>query len=286
MRRTTRLKWTWITSDQIVPVQRHQRRLKGPQARKHGIGNARDLFMTLERSEQFDAVIVADRLHSVKSAIANSAFGRACVKVPKAVYLSLAGFAGTVATLGLISFSVGNVIAHQGYERIAFATPAASSRLIRQNEVAHFGNRVRDAFGIQDSVANEFADWILEASERQGIKPELLASLVVTESSFRKTAQSNVGAIGPAQVRPEYWGEFCGARGQLHDPEQNVYCGAQVLSHMLDRCEGDMNCALAAYNVGPHARDHRNEAANRYVKKIDRYLTSLEAPNAETNPAL
>ena len=242
--------------------------------------------MTLERSEQFDAVTVAKRLHTFKRAVANTALGQACTKLPKAVYLSLAGFAGTIATLGIISFSVGNVIAHQGYERIAFATPAATSRLIRQKEVAHFGNRVSDAFGIQDSVANEFADWILEASERQGIKPELLASLVVTESSFRKTAQSHVGAIGPAQVRPEYWGEFCGARGQLHDPEQNVYCGAQILSHMLDRCDGDMNCALAAYNVGPYARDHRNEAASRYVKKIDRYLTTLEAPIADVNPAL
>ncbi|XOV84564.1 MAG: lytic transglycosylase domain-containing protein [bacterium] len=242
--------------------------------------------MTQQRSEQIDAVTVADRLHKVKRAVVKTALGQACMKMPKAVYLSLAGFAATVGLLALISFSVGNVIAHQGYERIAFATPAATSRLIRQKEVAHFGNRVSDAFGIQGSVANEFADWILEASERQGIKPELLASLVVTESSFRKTAQSHVGAIGPAQVRPEYWGEFCGARGQLHDPEQNVYCGAQILSHMLDRCEGDMNCALAAYNVGPYARDHRIEAANRYVQKIDRYLTSLEAPGIEANPAL
>jgi len=242
--------------------------------------------MTHERSEQIDAVTVADRLHFVKGVIANTALGQACARLPKAVYLSVAGFAATIVTLALISFSVGNVIAHQGFERIVFATPAATSRLIRQKEVAHFGNRVSDAFGIQGSIANEFADWILEASERQGIKPELLASLVVTESSFRKTVQSHVGAIGPAQVRPEYWGDFCGARDQLHDPEQNVYCGAQVLSHMLDRCEGDMSCALAAYNVGPYARDHRNEAANRYVKKIDRYLTSLEAPGIEANPAL
>lgn len=242
--------------------------------------------MTHERSEQFDAVTVADRLVSIRRAIRNSALGLACARTPKAVFLSLAGFAATVVTLALISFSVGNVIAHQGYERIAFAMPAATSRLIRQKEVAHFGNRVSDAFGIQGSIANEFADWILEASERQGIKPELLASLVVTESSFRKTAQSHVGAIGPAQVRPEYWGDFCGARDQLHDPEQNVYCGAQVLSHMLDRCEGDMTCALAAYNVGPYARGHRDEAANRYVKKIDRYLTTLEGPSIDGNPAL
>lgn len=242
--------------------------------------------MTLRQSGKIDAVVLKQRLYDLRLMPRKSVLGQACVQVPKAVYLSLAGFGALIASLALISFSIGNVIAHQGYEKLAFATPAATSRLIRQNEVAHFGNRVSDAFGIQDSVATEFADWILEASERQGIKPELIASLVVTESSFRKTARSHVGAIGPAQVRPEYWGEFCGARGQLHDPEQNVYCGAQVLSHMLERCEGDMSCALAAYNVGPYARDHRNEAADRYVRKVDGYLTTLESPTVSTSPAL
>lgn len=242
--------------------------------------------MTLRQSGKFDAVVLKQRLCDLRLMLRESALGQACVQVPKGVYLSFAGFGALIVSLALVSFSIGNVIAHQGYEKLAFATPAATSRLIRQNEVAHFGSRVSDAFGIQDSVATEFADWILEASERQGITPELIASLVVTESSFRKTAQSHVGAIGPAQVRPEYWGDFCGARGQLHDPEQNVYCGAQVLSHMLERCEGDMSCALAAYNVGPYAQDHRNEAADRYVRKVDGYLTTLESPTVSTSPAL
>ena len=105
------------------------------------------------------------------------------------------------------------------------------------------------------------------------IAPELLASLVVTESSFRKSVRSNVGAVGPTQVRPDYWGNFCGA-SDLTDPEQNVYCGAQVLSHLLERCDGDQACALAAYNVGPYAK--REAAARRYLNKIDRYLTTLE----------
>ena len=39
----------------------------------------------------------------------------------------------------------------------------------------------------------------------------LLASLVLIESSFRKDAVSHVGAIGPAQVRPEMWSSFCGS---------------------------------------------------------------------------
>ncbi len=182
-------------------------------------------------------------------------------------------FVVLVGGLMTLSYTISNVVVHQGYETVALATPAADGRLIRQAEVTQFGNRVSSAFGIQNQVATEFADWILEASERQQLSPELLASLVVTESSFRKSARSHVGAIGPAQVRPEYWSDFCGTQ-DLHDPEQNVYCGAQVLSHLIERCEGDKVCALSAYNIGPYSK--RTRAAERYVNKIDRYLSSFE----------
>ncbi len=180
---------------------------------------------------------------------------------------------GAVSVIWVVSFSVGNVLVQPGMVEISLAKPAATGRLIRQNEVAYFGSKVSNAFGVRHDVANEFADWILEASERQSISPELLASLVVTESSFRKSVRSHVGAIGPAQVRPEYWGNFCGD-AELTDPEQNVYCGAQVLRHLLERCEGDQTCALAAYNVGPYGQ--REAAAQRYVNKVDHYLSTLQ----------
>ncbi len=193
--------------------------------------------------------------------------------LPNSIYWSLAGVAAMVFGLLTVSFTISNVIANKKVVEYALAKPATVGRLMRQTEVAHFGNKVSNAFGISDQVAEEFADWIIEASERQELAPELLASLVLTESSFRKSVRSNVGAVGPAQIRPDYWGDFCGD-SELTDPEINVYCGAQVLSHLLERCDGDQGCALAAYNVGPYA--DRQAAAERYLKKIDRYLTSLE----------
>jgi hypothetical protein len=158
------------------------------------------------------------------------------------------------------------VAAPQGYERIAFAIPAAEySHRPWQAEVDEFGDRVAQAFGVRRSTANEFASWILEASARQDLEPELLASLVHTESTFRKEALSPVGAIGPAQVRPIFWSSFCGSSNLL-DPAENIYCGAQVLSHLRDRC-GDDVCALEAYNIGMYSE--QVQAARRYVAKID-----------------
>ena len=155
---------------------------------------------------------------------------------------------------------------------VAFAKPKIG-QLSYDVEVANLGGRISSAFGIQRVKAEEFSHWFIEASQRQGISPDVLASLVLTESSFRKNVRSPVGAVGPAQVRPDYWAAFCG-QDHLNDPEQNVYCGAQVLGHLLERCAGDLACALGSYNVGPNARKGR--AAARYVAKIDLHLERLE----------
>lgn len=172
-----------------------------------------------------------------------------------------------LVSAGLATSIVVNVAAPQGYERVAFAVPAAEHVNVPwQAEVNAFGHKVSQAFGVRRSTANEFASWILEASERQQLEPDLLASLVHTESTFRKDALSPVGAVGPAQVRPNYWSRFCGS-SNLQDPAENIYCGAQVLSHLRERCGGD-RCALHAYNVGIHSSEI--QAGRRYVAKIDR----------------
>lgn len=182
-------------------------------------------------------------------------------------HLALIGL--LAATALVVSFNGTN----KGYERIAFALPAVEHTNVPwHSEVDAFGHKVSQAFGVRRHTATEFAGWILEASERQGLEPELLASLVLTESSFRKDVVSHVGAIGPAQVRPEYWSGFCGS-SDLLDPAENIYCGAQVLSHLMDRCGDDTGCALTAYNIGPYGEE--KQAGRRYVSKVGRYRETL-----------
>jgi soluble lytic murein transglycosylase-like protein len=138
-----------------------------------------------------------------------------------------------------------------------------------------FAVQVERVFGVRAEVAEEFSPWILEASTRHELNPALIASVVFTESSFRKHVTSHVGAIGPAQVRP-YWKDFCGSTS-LSDPDENIYCGAQILSHFKQDCGAD-TCALAAYNVGPRNTDHElfGEPGRRYVNKIDRHLARFD----------
>lgn len=165
---------------------------------------------------------------------------------------------------------------------VPLALPVASAGAWEQERTSFAAKLVR-GYGIEEAVAAEFTDWILEASVRQRLAPELVASLVMTESTFRKNVRSSMGAVGPAQVRADLWGGFCG--GSLFDPEQNVYCGAQILAHYMEACARVSDpdpqqaelCALRSYNVGFGNRDNVYflEAAARYVAKIDRYRMPL-----------
>ena len=157
---------------------------------------------------------------------------------------------------------------------IALQIPISLSRQSFEQEVSPLANQISTAFGIDQEKAMEFGGWILEASDRQNLPTELLASLIFTESSFRKHVSSSVGAIGPAQVRPDLWSDFCGGT-DLYDPEQNIYCGAQVLRHFYERCEDNFDCALSAYNVGLNGTN--KFAANRYLRKVDLHIRQLTA---------
>ena len=164
-----------------------------------------------------------------------------------------------------------NLLSHQGYQRVAFAKPALPS-VGWDERVAEFGDKLGQAFGLEPGPAVEFAGWILEAADRQRLEPELIASLVQVESHFRKRVRSHAGAVGPAQVKPRYWSEFCGG-DDLTNPRYNIHCGAQVLAHLMELCGGG-ECALAAYNVGMNST--RKQAGRRYVSKVGHRLLQLK----------
>lgn len=206
---------------------------------------------------------------------------KSSVRRAQALWLAVPGFLRVLGSLHLLLIGALAITAvvvafngtDRGHERIAFALPAVEHINVPwHSEVDAFGHKVSQAFGVRRNTATEFAGWILEASERQGLEPELLASLVLTESSFRKDVVSHVGAIGPAQVRPDYWSGFCGSKDLL-DPAENIYCGAQVLSHLLDRCGDDTGCALTAYNIGLYGDEKK--AGRRYVTKVGAYRETL-----------
>lgn len=129
---------------------------------------------------------------------------------------------------------------------------------------------LRESYGLDRKKADDFAQWIHGAHLETGVPVGHLASLIATESSFRYQAQSSAGALGPAQVMPQFWESVCQA--DLMDPEANILCGAKVLKLYKDQCT-DWECAFAKYNVGPSnfQKDEYRGAMGRYLSKIRSY---------------
>ena len=116
---------------------------------------------------------------------------------------------GLLSCAFVIAFMLGTLAPSKGNITASMALPEWNDRVKPwTHEVESFAQRVAQGFDLRKEVALEFSPWILEAASRQQLAPELLAGLVLTESSFRKNVKSAVGAIGPAQVRPEYWAQF------------------------------------------------------------------------------
>ena len=89
---------------------------------------------------------------------------------------------------------------------------------------------------------------VAELAARFDLSPALLEAVVWQESRWRANALSPVGARGLAQLMPGTAREM---GVDPDDPLANLEGGARYLRQQLDRFDGDVEKALAAYNAGP-----------------------------------
>jgi len=120
----------------------------------------------------------------------------------------------------------------------------------------------------------KYREYILTASQKFDIDPELIASVINAESSFRRHAVSKKGAVGLMQLLPTTAEWVVGHNDfDLTDPKTNIMIGVQYLRYLLDKF-GDTKTALMAYNAGPgRVQTWNNESdiypvTKRYVETV------------------
>jgi soluble lytic murein transglycosylase-like protein len=114
---------------------------------------------------------------------------------------------------------------------------------------------------------------IEKAATTFGVNSGLIKAVIQAESSFNPDAVSPKGAMGLMQLMPDTAREL-GVKDPLN-PTENVMGGTRYLKQLLDRYEGSVPLALAAYNWGMGNLDSRPSQMPRETKNYVAKITGM-----------
>lgn len=122
---------------------------------------------------------------------------------------------------------------------------------------------------------NSLTSIFQKAADTYGVSVSLLTAMAKQESNFQANATSKSGAMGIMQLMPSTASYF--GCTDPYDPEQNIMAGAQYISQLLEKYNGDTSLALAAYNAGSGNVDKYGgippfKETQNYVARITGYM--------------
>lgn len=104
----------------------------------------------------------------------------------------------------------------------------------------------------------KYEDYVRMYAQEYGIDEKYIYAIIRTESGFDPKAESDAGARGLMQITRETF-EWIKTKiapdeqigfDSLYDPETNIRFGSYFLSFCLERYDGDLSTAAAAYHSG------------------------------------
>lgn len=139
-----------------------------------------------------------------------------------------------------------------------------AQRIMRSNE-----SKKGDT--IKGQEKGELHTIVSEKASKYNLDPSLVHAVIKAESNGNPYAVSRKGAMGLMQLMPSTARDL--SVNNPFDPEDNIDGGVRYLRYLIDKFNGDLNLALAAYNAGPKTVERTRDVpripeTKQYVKKV------------------
>ncbi|MDH4233313.1 MAG: lytic transglycosylase domain-containing protein [Nitrospirota bacterium] len=123
-------------------------------------------------------------------------------------------------------------------------------------------------------VSGDYNPYVQKAARKYEIEPELIHAVIRTESNGNHRAISKKGAMGLMQLMPSTASDL--NVGNPFNPEENIDGGTKYLRFLLEKFNGNLTLALAAYNSGPKTVEKYGSVppiseTRQYVNKVFSY---------------